>query len=87
MGEYDNRLELAPRDIVARAIWEQMSRNGDTHVLLDISHCQRDHVLTHFPNIAAACARSGIDITRDPIPVAPAAHYMCGGVKVSALNY
>ena len=50
---------------------------------LDISHCQRDHVLTHFPNIAAQCLQQGIDITADPIPVAPAAHYMCGGVQVT----
>ena len=85
MGNYDARLELAPRDVVARAIQDQMLSRGEAHVLLDISHCQRDHVLTHFPNIAAQCLQQGIDITADPIPVAPAAHYMCGGVQVRPL--
>lgn len=83
MSGYDPRLELAPRDIVARAIQDQMLMHGDDHVLLDISHCQRDHVLTHFPNIAKQCLKHGVDITTDPIPVAPAAHFMCGGVVVS----
>ena len=83
MGDYDARLELAPRDVVARAIQDQMVARGEANVLLDISHCQRDHVLTHFPNIAAQCLQQGIDITADPIPVAPAAHYMCGGVQVT----
>lgn len=83
MPEYDDRLELAPRDIVARAIQDQMLMHGHSNVLLDISHCQRDHVLTHFPNIAQQCLEHGVDITRDPIPVAPAAHFMCGGVSVS----
>lgn len=82
MPEYDRRLELAPRDVVARAIQDQMLMHGDSHVYLDISHCQSDHVLTHFPNIAAQCSKHGVDITRDPIPVAPAAHFMCGGVRV-----
>ena len=82
MEEYDSRLELAPRDVVARAIQDQMLRTASPHVYLDISHCQRDHVLTHFPTIAAQCLGQGIDITTDPIPVAPAAHFMCGGVKV-----
>lgn len=81
MEEYDSRLELAPRDIVARAIQDQMLRSEAPHVYLDISHCQREHVLTHFPNIAAQCLGQGIDITTAPIPVAPAAHFMCGGVK------
>ena len=84
MKDYDARLELAPRDIVARAIQDQMLSRGEEHVLLDISHCQREHVLTHFPNIAAQCAQQGVDITTEPIPVAPAAHYMCGGVQVGA---
>lgn len=82
MSEYDDRLELAPRDIVARAIQDQMLMHDDPNVLLDISHCQRDHILTHFPNIAQQCLKHGVDITRDPIPVAPAAHFMCGGVSV-----
>ena len=84
MPSYDSRLELAPRDIVARAIQDQMLQRGDTNVLLDISHCQPDHVRTHFPNIAAQCLSHGIDITAQPIPVAPAAHYICGGVQVPA---
>lgn len=83
MSEYDDRLELAPRDIVARAIQDQMLMRDDPNVLLDISHCQRDHILTHFPNIAQQCLKHGVDITQDPIPVAPAAHFMCGGVSVS----
>jgi L-aspartate oxidase len=80
MPAYDSRLELAPRDVVARAIQDQMLSRDDPHVLLDISHKPRAEVLSHFPNIAARCAEQGIDITRDPIPVLPAQHYMCGGV-------
>lgn len=81
MPQYDSRLELAPRDVVARAIQDQMLGAGDPHVLLDISHKPAHDVLEHFPNIAARCAEDGIDITRDPIPVLPAQHYMCGGVS------
>lgn len=80
MPSYDSRLELAPRDIVARAIQDQMLATGTPHVLLDISHKPAAEVLSHFPNIAARCAQQGIDITKDPIPVLPAQHYMCGGV-------
>ncbi len=82
MKDYDSRLDLAPRDIVARAIHEQMQSRGESHVLLDISYQPREHILQHFPNIAEQCQGYGLDITRDPIPVAPAQHYMCGGVKV-----
>ena len=78
---YDDRLELAPRDIVARAIHDQLQTHGDTHVLLDISHRPSAEVLAHFPNIAAECSKAGIDVTQDPIPVVPAQHYMCGGVR------
>ena len=85
MPDYDAREELAPRDIVARAIQDQMLSHGDSHVLLDISHCDKGHVLTHFPNIAAQCLKHGIDITKEPMPVAPAAHFMCGGVKVQPI--
>lgn len=82
MPGYDVRAELAPRDIVARAIYSEIS-NGDgaTHVLLDISHKPADKIRAHFPTIAAHCASVGVDITKDPIPVVPAQHYMCGGVQ------
>ena len=86
MGRYDERLELAPRDIVARAIQDQMRQGGDAHVLLDISHKPRDAVLSHFPNIARKCAELGIDIAADPIPVLPAQHYTCGGVATGLLG-
>jgi len=66
---------------VARAIQDQMLSAGDPHVLPDISHKSASEVISHFPNIAARCAEDGIDITRDPIPVLPAQHYMCGGVS------
>jgi L-aspartate oxidase len=72
--------ELAPRDIVARAIAQTMLRDGADNVFLDVTHLKRDHVLKRFPTIARGCAAHGIDITRDPIPVAPAAHYHMGGV-------
>ncbi|CAN6271345.1 unnamed protein product [Urochloa humidicola] len=81
MPLYDDRAELAPRDVVARSIDDQLKKRGESYVLLDISHRPRDKVLAHFPNIAAECLRHGLDITRQPIPVVPAAHYMCGGVR------
>lgn len=81
MPLYDSRAELAPRDVVARSIDDQLKKRGERYVLLDISHRPRDAVLSHFPNIAAECLRYGLDITRHPIPVVPAAHYMCGGVR------
>lgn len=81
MPMYDDRSELAPRDVVARSIDDQLKKRGEKYVLLDISHRPRDKVLAHFPNIAAECLRYGLDITRQPIPVVPAAHYMCGGVR------
>ncbi|KAK4798059.1 hypothetical protein SAY86_030385 [Trapa natans] len=81
MPLYDKRAELAPRDVVARSIDDQLKKRNEKYVLLDISHKPREEILSHFPNIAAECLQYGLDITRDPIPVVPAAHYMCGGVR------
>ena len=80
MPGHDERAELAPRDVVARAIDFEMKRHGIDSVHLDISHQSPTFLQEHFPNILARCAELGIDITREPIPVVPAAHYTCGGV-------
>lgn len=81
MPLYDERAELAPRDVVARSIDDQLKKRNEKYVLLDISHRPTEKILSHFPNIAAECLKYGLDITRQPIPVVPAAHYMCGGVR------
>ncbi len=82
MQEYDERKSLAPRDIVARAIDAEIKKSGEDYVYLDIRHRSKKDILAHFPNIYAKCLDIGIDMTKDMIPVAPACHYMCGGIKV-----
>jgi len=83
MPEYHPDAELAPRDVVARAIATEMKRHGDEYVLLDATHLDPVRLRERFPNISETCLELGIDITRRPIPVVPAAHYVCGGVATS----
>ena len=81
MERYDERKDLAPRDIVARAIDSEMKRTGTEHVYLDCRHMNQQNFVEHFPNIYEKCLSVGVDVSKDMIPVAPAAHYSCGGIK------
>lgn len=84
MENYDARLSLAPRDIVARAIDSEMKKAGDSFVYLDVTHCDYDKFVEHFPTITAYCRdHLGLDLRKDYIPVVPAQHYLCGGVRVN----
>jgi len=82
MNRYDNRGSLAPRDIVARAIDNELKIWGEDHVWLDCTHLNPAGLRDHFPNVYEHCLKRGIDITKDKIPVVPCAHYSCGGIKV-----
>ncbi len=86
MERYDERKDLAPRDIVARAIDSEMKINGTEHVWLDCRHMGQGKFVHHFPNIYEKCRSIGIDVMKDMIPVAPAAHYSCGGIKTDAMG-
>lgn len=82
MHLYDERGSLAPRDIVARAIDNEMKKSGEDHIYLDCRHMEKENFIHHFPNIYEKCKSIGIDVFKQMIPVVPAAHYACGGIKV-----
>ena len=82
LKQFDERGELAPRDVVARAIHRRMLDEDQPHVLLDISHKPAEWIREHFPGVAERCREAGYDVTRGPVPIVPAAHYSCGGVAV-----
>jgi len=86
MDRYHPMKSLAPRDITARAIYREMTRRGEDFVYLDVTHKPADAIRSHFPNIYEKCLSIGIDITKDWIPVTPAAHYSCGGVRVDTFG-
>ncbi|KAB2837201.1 FAD-binding protein, partial [bacterium] len=83
MERYDPRKELGPRDVVARAIDYELKKRGEDYVLLDMTHLPADYLRERFPNICAKLLEFGYDLCRQPVPVVPAAHYMCGGVVVN----
>ncbi len=86
MHKYDPRLSLAPRDIVARAIDNELKISGDDYLYLDCRSLNKNELINHFPTIYAKCLSIGIDISKDMIPVVPAAHYTCGGIKVDTMG-
>lgn len=86
MHKYDARLSLAPRDIVTRAIDNELKLSGEDYLFLDCRHLNKNELINHFPTIYAKCLSIGIDISKDMIPVVPAAHYTCGGIKVNAFG-
>jgi len=86
MKDYDDRLELAPRDVVSQSIVTQMEKTHAANVFLSLKHLDPQHVRERFPGIAKAVAEFGLDITCDPIPVRPGAHYMIGGIRVDRVG-